>query len=85
MKLVFITSLILTLSGCITTLNDYVEGALSVKLGDSYDEIVAKVGDVPRDYKCNESKQNTYCSAYYLDGSYIFRFENSNVITSMTR
>jgi len=85
-KLVVLTGLFLLLSGCVTTLNDYVEGAMSVKLGDSYDEMVSKIGDVPREFKCSESKRNTYCTAYYyLDGSYIFRFENSNVITSMTR
>lgn len=86
MRIITAILVFIALTGCASTLMKHVDGVKAVKLGDTYDEMVEKIGDVPSDFKCYESRTRQHCTAYYYyGGAYIFRFENSNVITSISR
>jgi hypothetical protein len=53
------------LTGCVSSpalINQHLAALESVKIGNSYTDMIIKVGYKPQDYKCNED----LCTAFYM-------------------
>jgi len=86
-KLITAVSAIL-FSGCaLTEAQDrYIERLNSVKIGDSYEQMVAKVEMKPFNVDCYKRRTYKSCSAVYNISAYdrvIFTFANGNNVTSI--
>ena len=83
-----IVILMLALNGCaLTEAHDkYIERLDSVRIGDSYKTMLAKVDDIPHRVKCYQSSGYGTCTAVYMVSQYnsfMFTFDSNDILTSI--
>lgn len=78
---------ILLISGCATNQPTFFDKVRSVSVGDSYNEMIAKIGKEPYSIKCYESARYKSCTAVYEYGGYmpVYKFNDRNIVVSIYR
>lgn len=78
---------ILLISGCAITQQEqaWLDGFKSVNVGDSFNEMVEKIGERPYSINCYESYKYKSCIAVYQYGAGSFTYNDKNIITSIYR
>lgn len=81
--------ILIALSGCAMTeaRDNYIAGLNSVRIGDSYNTMLKKVGDIPFSVSCYQSIRFETCTAKYNISAYdrfLFRLDHKDIIVSIT-
>ena len=86
-KLITLLSTILFTGCALTDAQDrYIDRLNSVKIGDSYERMIAKIEMKPSNVDCYKRRTYKSCSAVYSISAYdkvIFTFANGNNVTSI--